>query len=147
MEGDMNLIQSEYILFWMCRCNSLVYIKNDHLQNDFRYINGLTSNLFLLVRCVTSHPRSTTMAMLSLLLTSELKWKSRYFYTGFWKKFTVLTGTGIGTFWYSERSLPSRRLFVIIDKHTKFPIRSKLLSDALICGCVFVLFLFVCFIF
>lgn len=94
----MSHLQNEYILPWMCRCNSLVYIKNDHLQNDSRYINGLSSNLFLLVRCVTSHPLSTRMATLSLLLTSELKWKSRYFYTGFSNEFTILSGIGIGTF-------------------------------------------------
>ena len=97
MEGDKSHIQSEYILLWMCRCRSLVYIKNDRLENDFTYINGLTSNLFLLVRCVTSYPLSTRMATLSLLLTSELKWKSRYFNTGFSKKFTVSTKTGIET--------------------------------------------------
>jgi len=35
------------------------------------------------------------METLSLLLTSELKWKSRYFCRGFSKEFTLLAGTDI----------------------------------------------------
>lgn len=109
----------------------LCILKNDHLQNDFRYINGLTSNLFLLVRYVTSHPEYKNGNTL-FAFDKWTKMEIKVFLYRLSKEFTILTETGIGTFWYSERSLLSRELFVIIDKHTNFLIRSKALSYALI---------------